>query len=296
MGGKAVATGKDRQKQLAREHHERQLQRRIEREQRAKRTAIIGSSVGVVVVVGGIVAAVALLGGGDPQPEAAATAQPSASADPATAAPAAAPKPFDAATGTCDYVADQAGGKIKDVGKPPAKVKTKPATKTMTMKTNLGDIVVSLDNAKAPCTVNSLAYLAQKKFYDGSKCHRLGGAQFPMLQCGDPTAKADGKSTEDGSGGPGYVMAEENLKGATYKRGTMAMAKTSAPGSTGSQFFLVFGDLGLTPDYTPVGTITKGLDILDKVNKAGVITPTQDGTGAPKETVEIKDVTISAKS
>jgi peptidyl-prolyl cis-trans isomerase B (cyclophilin B) len=164
------------------------------------------------------------------------------------------------------------------------------------MKTNLGDIVVSLDNAKAPCTVNSLAYLAQKKFYDGSKCHRLGSAQFPMLQCGDPTAKADGKSTEDGSGGPGYVMAEENLKGATYKRGTMAMAKTSAPGSTGSQFFLVFGDLGLTPDYTPVGTITKGLDILDKVNKAGVITPTQDGTGAPKETVEIKDVTISAKS
>lgn len=291
-----MATGKDRQRQLAREHHERQLQRRIEREQRAKRTAIIGSSVGVVVVVGGIVAAVALLGGGDPQPEAAATAQPSASADPATAAPAAAPKPFDAKTSTCDYVADQAGGKIKDVGKPPAKVKTKPATETMTMKTNLGDIVVSLDNAKAPCTVNSLAYLAQKKYYDGSKCHRLGSEQFPMLQCGDPTAKADGKSTEDGSGGPGYVMAEENLKGATYKRGTMAMAKTSAPGSTGSQFFLVYGDLGLTPDYTPVGTITKGLDILDKVNKAGVITPMQDGTGAPKETVEIKDVTISAKS
>jgi peptidyl-prolyl cis-trans isomerase B (cyclophilin B) len=295
MGGKAVATGKDRQKQLAREHHERQLQRRIEREQRNKRTAIIGSTVGVVVVVGGIVAAVALLGGGDPQTEAATT--PTASAPPQESAPAAAqPKPYDPASGTCGYVADTAGGQIKDVGMPPAEVKLKPAMKTMTLKTNQGDIVVELDNAKAPCTVNSLDFLASKDFYDGSKCHRLGNDKFPMLQCGDPQAKADGKGATDGAGGPGYVMVEENLQGATYKRGVMAMAKTQAPGSTGSQFFLVFGDIGLTPDYTPVGTITKGLDILDKVNKAGVMGDSGDGTGAPKETVEIKDVTISGKS
>ncbi|WP_308168477.1 peptidylprolyl isomerase [Nonomuraea sp. NEAU-A123] len=294
-----MATGKDRQKQLAREHHERQLARRLEREQRAKRMAIIGSTVGVIVVVGGIVAAVALLGGGDSKTDAAATAQPSDTAVPsasASATPAAGPKPYDAKTGTCDYVADKSGGVVKDVGLPPKKVKLKPATKTMTLNTNLGDIVVQLDNAKAPCTVNSLAYLAEKKFYDGSKCHRLGSAQFPMLQCGDPQAKADGKGESDGAGGPGYVMGEENLTGATYKRGVMAMAKTQAPGTTGSQFFLVFGDLDLTADYTPVGTITKGLDILDKVNKAGVIAPGQDGTGAPKETVVIKDVTFSGKS
>ncbi|WP_331459537.1 peptidylprolyl isomerase [Nonomuraea sp. SBT364] len=290
-----MATGKDRQKQLAREHHERQMQRRLEREQRNKRTAIIGSTVGVVVVVGGIVAAVAVLGGGsDPATEAAST--PTASAPQDTAAAAAQPKPYDPATGTCGYVADTAGGQVKDVGMPPAEVKLKPATKTMTLKTNQGDIVVELDNAKAPCTVNSLEHLAGKGFYDGSKCHRLGSEKFPMLQCGDPTAKADGKAAGDGSGGPGYVMVEENLEGATYKRGVMAMAKTQAPGSTGSQFFLVFGDIGLTPDYTPVGTITKGLDILDKVNKAGVIGDSGDGTGAPKETVEIKDVTISGKS
>ncbi|NUW37277.1 peptidylprolyl isomerase [Nonomuraea sp. SMC257] len=300
MGGKAVATGKDRQKQLAREHHERQLQRRIEREQKAKRTAIIGSTVGVVVVVGGIVAAVALLGG-DPAKEAAAS--PTASAqetsapqDTASASPAAQAKPYDPKTGTCGYVADTAGGNVKNVGMPPAKVSLKPATKLMTLKTSLGDIEVTLDNAKAPCTVNSLAFLAKKNYYDGSKCHRLGSDKFPMLQCGDPTAKADGKSGGDGTGGPGYVMAEENLQGAAYKRGVMAMAKTQAPGSTGSQFFLVYGDIGLTPDYTPVGTITKGLDILDKVNKAGVIGDAGDGTGAPKETVEIKDVTIAGKS
>ncbi|SEG90679.1 peptidyl-prolyl cis-trans isomerase B (cyclophilin B) [Nonomuraea solani] len=291
-----MATGKDRQKQLAREHYERQMQRRVEREQKAKRTAIIGSTVGVVIVVGGIVAAVALLGGNDPATEAAA----SPSATPAdttatTAPPATGPKPYNAATGTCDYAKDTGGGQVKDVGTPPAKVKTEPATKTMTLKTNQGDIVVELNNAKAPCTTNSLEFLAKKNYYKGSKCHRLGSDKFPMLQCGDPTAKADGKS-QDGSGGPGYVMAEENLQGAQYKRGVMAMAKTQAPGSTGSQFFLVYGDIGLTPDYTPVGTITKGLDILDKVNKAGVIGDAGDGTGAPKQSVEIKDVTIAGKS
>ncbi|WP_342671418.1 peptidylprolyl isomerase [Nonomuraea candida] len=289
-----MATGKDRQKQLAREHYERQMQRRIEREQKAKRTAIIGSTVGVVIVVGGIVAAVALLGGNDTGTDAA-TSPSAAPSDTAAASAPAGPKPFDAATGTCDYVKDTGGGQIKDVGMPPTKVKTEPATKTMTLETNLGDIVVELNNAKAPCTTNSLEFLASKKYYNGSKCHRLGNDKFPMLQCGDPTAKADGKS-QDGSGGPGYVMAEENLQGAQYKRGVMAMAKTQAPGSTGSQFFLVYGDIGLTPDYTPVGTITKGLDILDKVNKAGVISDGGDGTGAPKETVEIKDVTIAGKS
>ncbi|PZG20795.1 peptidylprolyl isomerase [Nonomuraea aridisoli] len=294
MGGKAVATGKDRQKQLAREHYERQMQRRKEREQKAKRAAIIGSTAGVVVVVGGIVTAVAMLGGNDTGTEAASSSSSSPAAT-AQATAAAGPKPYDATTGTCDYVADTSGGQVKDVGMPPAKADTKPAEKTMTFKTNLGDIVVELNNAKAPCTTNSLEFLAKKNYYDGSKCHRLGSDNFPMLQCGDPTAKADGKS-QDGSGGPGYVMAEENLQGAQYKRGVMAMAKTSAPGSTGSQFFLVYGDIGLTPDYTPVGTITKGLDILDKVNKAGIITDMGDGTGAPKQTVEIKDVTFAGKS
>ncbi|MFI6902240.1 peptidylprolyl isomerase [Nonomuraea sp. NPDC050394] len=292
-----MATGKDRQKQLAREHYERQMQRRIEREQRNKRTAIIGSSIGVVVVVGGIVAAVALFNG-EPGTEAAASPTPSASdsAQPSTSpSQVAAAAPFDPKTGKCGYVADK-NGNVKDVGMPPAKASVKPATRTLTFATNLGDIQVELNNAKAPCTVNSLEFLAKKNYYDGSKCHRLGNEKFPMLQCGDPTAKADGKSQTDGMGGPGYVMAEENLQGAAYKRGVMAMAKTSAPGSTGSQFFLVYGDIGLTPDYTPVGTITKGLDILDKVNKAGVITPGPDGTGAPKETLQLKDVTISGKS
>ncbi|GAA4065552.1 peptidylprolyl isomerase [Nonomuraea soli] len=289
-----MATGKDRQKQLAREHHERQMRRRIEREQKAKKVAVIGSTVGVVVVVGGIVAATALLGGGDSASEAAADPSASASAMPTTSETVAAgPKAFDAATGTCDYVADESSPAVKDVGMPPAKVDVKKLPGKMTIKTNQGPIEVKLASDKAPCTVNALAFLAEKGYYDGSKCHRLGSAQFPMLQCGDALAKADGKGETDGAGSPGFRMAEENLEGATYKRGVLAMAKGGQPGTTGSQFFLVYGDIGLTPDYTVVGTITKGLDILDKVNKAGVITPGQDGTGAPKESVEFTDVTTS---
>ncbi|WP_240506254.1 peptidylprolyl isomerase [Thermoactinospora rubra] len=288
-----MATGKDRQRELARKHYERQMQRRAEREQRAKKRAVVLSTVGVVVVVGGIVAATALIGGNAKDSEASSDPTPAAT-DTATAA--AGPKPFDAATGTCDYVADTAG-EVKDVGMPPAKVDPAKLPTTMTIKTNRGDIVVKLDSAKAPCTVNALAYLAKEGYYDGSKCHRLGSEQFPMLQCGDPLAKADGKSQTDGQGGPGFRMAEENLEGATYKRGVMAMAKTSQPGTTGSQFFLVYGDIPILPaEYTLVGTITKGLDILDKVNKAGVLTPGPDGTGAPKESVEFEDVTMAGKS
>ncbi|GIH94376.1 peptidylprolyl isomerase [Planobispora siamensis] len=282
-------SGKDRQKQLAREHYERQMQRRAEREAKGKRNAIIGSTVGTVVVVGGIIAAVALIGGSsDPSDtEAAVTPEPSASQS--TAEPAA----FDPATGGCGYVAATESGQVKDVGMPPAKLDV--SAKSMTLKTSQGDIVIKLDGGKTPCTVGSFAHLASKDYFDGSKCHRLGSEQFPVLQCGDPLAKADGKNLTDGQGGPGYRFVDENLEGAKYTRGVVAMAN-SGPNSNGSQFFIVFGDTTLPANYTPFGTVTKGLEIVDKVNKGGVITPGQDGTGAPKKTVEIEDVTMSAKS
>ncbi|MFF4418844.1 peptidylprolyl isomerase [Streptosporangium sp. NPDC001559] len=286
-------SGKDRQKQLAREHYERQMQRRAERESRMKRNAIIGTSVTVVVLVGGVIAAMSLLGGGGTSTATAASGTPSAPASPAETGTGAKPVAFDPAAGTCGYVAETEGGPAKNVGLPPAKVDTTP--KTMTLKTNLGDIVVAVSAEKTPCTVNSFAFLAGKKYFNGSKCHRLGSEQFPVLQCGDPLAKADGKNPTDGQGGPGYRFVNENLEGAKYTRGVVAMAN-SGPDTNGSQFFIVYGDAQLPPDYTPFGTVTKGLDILDKVNKAGVITPGPDGTGAPKETVEIKDVTMSDKS
>lgn len=291
-----MATGKERQKQLAREHHERQLQRRLERESRAKRTAIIGSSVGVVVVVGGIVAATTLLSNGSNDPQAAASPTASASispsAEPTPTQPKVTPTPIDLKTVSCAYTKD-AQGKTKDVGLPPKKPNLK--AQTMTLKTGQGDIVIDLMPKKAPCTVNSFDYLASKNYFDGTKCHRLvtpetGG--LAVLQCGDPLAKADGK-VQGGDGGPGYKYADENLGGMEYKTGVVAMAN-AGPGTNGSQFFIVFGDetSSLPPQYTPFGTVTKGMDIVDKVAKGGFL---EDNT-APKVPVDIKDVTISGKS
>ncbi|MEO3860812.1 peptidylprolyl isomerase [Acrocarpospora sp. B8E8] len=275
-----MVSGKDRQKQLAREHYERQQAARTQRERAAKRTAAIGTTVGVLVVIGGIVAAATLLTGGDDD---ATTASPTDTAVPSASAPAG-PKAYDPATGSCEYLAD--GQAAKDVGQPPAKVAAQPAT--MTIKTNLGVIEATLDGAKAPCTVGSFQFLAEKKYFNDTKCHRLTTEGIKVLQCGDPTAS--------GSGGPGYRFTDENLDGASYKRGVLAMANSGA-GTNGSQFFIVYGDetdTALQDAYTPFGTITKGLDLVDKVAKDGV--EGGGGDGPPKTAVEIKDVTITGKS
>jgi peptidyl-prolyl cis-trans isomerase B (cyclophilin B) len=113
-----------------------------------------------------------------------------------------------------------------------------------------------------------------------------------MLQCGDPTAGATPKDT-DGSNGPGYQFQDENLAGATYPAGTVAMANAGA-NTNGSQFFLVFGDSQLPPSYTPFGTITDGMGTLVHVATGGISNPGQDGTGRPTIPVEIKSVTVSA--
>ncbi|WP_245657796.1 peptidylprolyl isomerase [Herbidospora mongoliensis] len=280
-----VVTGKDRQKQLAREHHERQQAARVQRERTQKRTAAIGTTAGVVVVVAGIVAAAFFLtGGNDDDPATAAASAPASAnpSDPAAAAPAQ-PLPYDKGTGKCDYVTDPAGA-AKDVGKPDPKVAAAPAV--MKINTNLGVIEADLDGAKAPCTVGSFTHLASKGYFDKTKCHRLTTEGIKVLQCGDPTAT--------GSGGPGYRFVDENLEGASYKRGVLAMANSGA-NTNGSQFFIVYGDETDTlPDqYTPFGTITKGLDLVDKVAKAGA----EGGAdGPPKQAVDIKDVTITGKS
>ncbi|MCU1593689.1 MAG: putative peptidyl-prolyl cis-trans isomerase cyclophilin type, partial [Frankiales bacterium] len=180
----------------------------------------------------------------------------------------------------CTYTTAAAASK-KVTGKPPtSKVETaKPATITMT--TNQGEIDLSLSAKKAPCTVNSFTFLAKQKYFDGTKCHRLTTSGIYVLQCGDPSGT--------GGGGPGYAFADENLKGAVYPKGTVAMAN-AGPGTNGSQFFLVYKDTQLPPSYTPFGTITKGLDVLDKIAAGG---SNPSGDGAPKLPVQIKTVTVS---
>jgi peptidyl-prolyl cis-trans isomerase B (cyclophilin B) len=157
-------------------------------------------------------------------------------------------------------------------------------TYTATVTTNRGSIVIKLDAAKAPCTVNSFVYLASKKYFDATPCHRLTTAGIFVLQCGDPTGT--------GGGGPGYEFGDENLAGAVYPAGTVAMAN-AGPGTNGSQFFLVYKNTTLAPNYTPFGTITSGLDVLAKVAAAGEDDSNGPGDGKPKLPVEITSVTTT---
>src|SRR5581483_735926 len=156
-----------------------------------------------------------------------------------------------------------------------------------------GDVVFTALTSKAPYTTFSFQYLAGKNYFNNTNCHRLTTSSIYVLQCGDPTGT--------GSGGPGYQFQDENLNyfGAagssgtvTYKAGTVAMAN-SGPGTNGSQFFLVYKDSPLGPNYTPFGTITKGLDILQSIAAQGSDNANGTGDGKPKETVTIQSVSIS---
>ncbi|WP_283132970.1 peptidylprolyl isomerase [Rhizohabitans arisaemae] len=296
-----MTTGKDRQRKLAREHHERQMARRAQREAKAKRNTMIGSAIGVIVVVGGIVAATTLLGGGDSEAgvNAAATPTPTAPTAPPSPTPTPSPTPLDQVR--CDYKAEAAGN-VKKVGAPPAKPDLK--AKTITFKTSQGDVVVEFNTKQTPCTVNSFVHLAKENFFDGTKCHRLTASKdtgLDVLQCGDPLAKGDG-TQQDGTGGPDYRFGDEALGSSQYEPGTVAMAN-SGPNTNGSQFFFVYGEFPVAQigaNYTPFGKVVKGMDVLKKVAEGGNITPKQgdgeQGPTPPKLPVEIKDVTISHKS
>lgn len=167
----------------------------------------------------------------------------------------------------------------------PAERLPKRLARTFIFETNCGNIVVSTVGAKAPITVTQLATLARGGFFDNTLCHRLTTQGLYVLQCGDPTAT--------GSGGPSFSYRDENLPVAAinnYPAGTVAMAN-SGPGTNGSQFFLVFADTTLGPNYTIWGTITQGLDIVRAIAKAGVKGGGADGT--PNQTISINKVVVN---
>lgn len=153
----------------------------------------------------------------------------------------------------CDYLrtppVTAVFGTTKDVGTPP-EPRAGLTSGLMAIETNRGPMRISL-LPDAPCTVNSFQFLASKRYFDGSHCHRLttsGSAtqDLYVLQCGDPFGTGDG--------GPGYVYRDENLVGATYDAGTVAMAN-AGPYTNGSQFFIVYGKSRLGPHYTPFGRV-----------------------------------------
>jgi peptidyl-prolyl cis-trans isomerase B (cyclophilin B) len=275
---------------------ERQLERRATQARRRRLYTIIASAVAIVAVVAGV--AVYFFTKNDSNGTAtAATPPPGDSAAPTEPAPPAdgrlpafkAPADLGA---NCQYPAAQAASKPN---KPPrtGKVPTDPAEVSVSMSTDQGNIGIQLDNAKAPCTVNSFASLAQQGYFNDTPCHRLTTSPgLSVLQCGDPTGS--------GSGGPGYQFANEyptnqfqpddpQLQNpVTYPRGTLAMAN-AGPGTNGSQFFLVYKDSMLPPGYTVFGKIDDtGLATLDKIAAGGVAGGGQDG--APANPVKVKTI------
>lgn len=260
-----MVSSDQRRRQLAREKFERQQQRREEARRRTRRlTVIIASAVAVVAVIGGVT--YVATGDDDGKKD---TTDPAASASPSVSPSAS----------------------EKSAPEPAMKIDKK-AKYTLSLKTSQGDIAFTMDAAKTPHTANSFKSLADKGFFDGTKCHRLTTQGIFVLQCGDPKG--------DGTGGPGYTIPDENLTAlgkagkdgtVTYPAGTVAMANTGQAHTGGSQFFLVYKDSKLPPTYTPFGTMDEAsLKAVEAIGKAGVTGGAADG--APKKAVNISKAAV----
>jgi cyclophilin family peptidyl-prolyl cis-trans isomerase len=282
-----VPTNKQR-RQAAQRRLQRQLERREEIARKRRTRLLIGVTVVAVLAVVGAFFIITGITRDDSSTSAAAATSSAPASDTASAAAATATN----ADGTvaCNYIADTSGNtNLTDVGTPTDAANTPTTgTSTLLMSTGQGDLTLTLDRTSAPCAAASFTYLAQQGFFDGSPCHReVNQESFGVLQCGDPSGT--------GQGGPTYKFGQEVSAETTYPRGTIAMANSGAPNSTGSQFFLCFTDTQLSPDYTAVGTVDEaGLAVLDQIAAAGnngSFEPSPGG-GAPNTPVTITSMTV----
>jgi peptidyl-prolyl cis-trans isomerase B (cyclophilin B) len=280
---------------------ERQLERRA-KQARTRRILVIAlGSIAAVAMIAAVVIAIVNTKHEHKSNTTAATTTPAASSSEATTAPTGPTppvpplppfKPSASVGANCQYPAspDPAAKPTK----PPrtGKIPTDPTQISASMATSQGNIGLMLANNESPCTVNSFASLIGQKYFDNTKCHRLTTSpDLGVLQCGDPKG--------DGTGGPGYGFGNEyptdqyppndpKLQEAVlYPRGTLAMANSGQPNSNGSQFFMVYRDSKLPPEYTVFGTIqADGLATLDKIAKAGVAGGGDDGPPAVDVTIK----------
>ena len=288
-----MAGKNERQRRQARERYRRQQQQKAVRQRQVRKRWVAGLS---AVVAAGLIAGLLVIflpGGSGKSASASASKSPTAShsaSHSASAAAAAEPAHH------CSYAATTPVA--KKVSFPP----TAPdytASYQATLNTNQGKITFDLLNSKATCTVNSFIHLAEAGYFDHTQCHRMLTSGIYVLQCGDPYATSTAHLTcsttsKVGTGTPGYEFASENLTGAKYPAGTVAMANGSAT-SNGSQFFIVFQDStsGLAATYPPFATVSSGLDIVQNVAKDGYSCQyAQAGGGPPKKKVIIESVTI----
>lgn len=199
----------------------------------------------------------------------------------------------------CTYASAANGAPDRDVTPPPA---DQPAegSASVSLTINGGQVPMTFDHASAPCTVAAVTSLVEQGFYDDTPCHRITVPAQPeglaVLQCGDPTGT--------GTSGPGFTiqdelptgLADSSMRGASlYPRGTVAMAKTAAPDSAGSQFFLVYADSALPPEYAVLGTVDEaGMAVLDEIADAGAKSddPSSPDNQVPRDEVRISEATV----
>jgi peptidyl-prolyl cis-trans isomerase B (cyclophilin B) len=280
-----VARTRDRQRALARAKLDRQIARRAAAA-RKKRQIQAGTAAGLALVLI-VLGALWFSGVFEPDKE----------------------KPVG--SGQCAWNSTEGGESTKDVGRPPTKGIQTSGVETMTITTNQGVIKAVIDTAKVPCAAASFSFLSSKGYFDNTPCHRLttdGGGY--VLQCGDPSGT--------GSGGPGYRYADENLPEplpsssaspsadpsasasaattgpAIYTRGMIAMAN-SGDDTNGSQFFIVYKDSpAFQAKYTILGTVTEGLEVVDKIAAGGVAEGgSSPSDGKPKLEVTVQSLTLT---
>ena len=282
---------------------ERQLERRAKQARWRRILVIAAAAIGAIAVAVVVVIAIIDVKHEHTSNTAASTTSSSAPETSPTTAPAdtgpvpplPAFKPSAGLGANCQYPASS-DPSAKAVKPPrPGKIPTTPAQVSASMVTNEGNLGLMLANNESPCTVNNFASLANQGYFNNTKCHRLTTSDtLGVLQCGDPKG--------DGSGGPGYQFANEYptdqyppndpkaQQPVLYPRGTMAMAN-AGPNTNGSQFFLVYKDSQLPPQYTVFGTIqSDGLATLDKIAGGGVSGGGDDG--APATDVTIKSLLL----
>jgi peptidyl-prolyl cis-trans isomerase B (cyclophilin B) len=154
-------------------------------------------------------------------------------------------------------------------------------TYTLTFDTSCGSFTVTLDQELAPKTAASLVALAEDGYFDDTIFHRVVSGF--VIQGGDPT--------QSGSGGPGYSTVDVPPSDAGYTKGVVAMAKSGveAPGTAGSQFFVVTGeDTGLPAEYAIVGEVTDGMDTVERIDALGI----PGGDGPPTQAVVVNSVIV----
>jgi cyclophilin family peptidyl-prolyl cis-trans isomerase len=159
-------------------------------------------------------------------------------------------------------------------------------TRTVTLATPTGSIVIKVEANLSPIAAGNFVALASCGFYDGTPFHRT-----PTLEDGTPFVIQGGDPTGTGTGSPGYTIKDEPVTD-TYKRGTVAMARSSAPNSVGSQFFIVLDDkdaavLSSANTYQIIGNVTAGMETADAIFAAS------KGVELPTNPVKVTTATVA---